>query len=208
MFARNIEKLLDAWKKKPGRKPLIIRGARQVGKTSIVEKFGINEFSTYVYLNLEKESDQAPFKEMVSISEVINFIEIIKNTKIIPGDTLLFIDEIQASSVAMAQLRYFFEELPELHIIAAGSLLEVKMKKEGFSFPVGRVEYGYLNPATFDEYLGAMGETSSLDFISSYKLGEPLAKELNEVFLRQYLTYNIVGGMPEIVWKYSQSNSI
>ena len=82
MFARNIEKLLDAWKKKPGRKPLIIRGARQVGKTSIVEKFGINEFSTYVYLNLEKESDQAPFKEMVSISEVINFIEIIKNTKI------------------------------------------------------------------------------------------------------------------------------
>ncbi len=208
MFKRKIETLLEEWRVKANRKPLIIRGARQVGKTSVVEKFGKDTFTNYVYLNLEKESDKSIFNRMTDIQDVVISIEVIKNVQIKPGETLLFIDEIQVSSVAMAQLRYFYEELPGLHVIAAGSLLEIKMTKEGFSFPVGRVEYAYLHPATFDEFLGAVGQSNALDFISQYRVGESVPESLHTLFMKLYSQYTLVGGMPEIVWKYAQKSSI
>jgi uncharacterized protein len=208
MFKRKIEPLLEEWRVKATRKPLIIRGARQVGKTSLVEKFGNNSFENYVYLNLEKESDKSIFKRMTDIQDVVSSIEVIKNVQISPGKTLLFIDEIQASSVAMAQLRYFYEEIPGLHVVAAGSLLEVKMTKEGFSFPVGRVEYAYLHPATFDEFLGAIGQSQALVFISQYRVGAPISDSMHTLFMKLYIQYTLVGGMPEIVWNYAKSGSI
>ena len=127
-----------------------MRGARQVGKTNAVENFARTNFQEYVYLNLEKNVDAEIFQGVVSAADLVQTIQLRTGKKIIPGSTFLFIDEIQYSAAAMTQLRYLYEELPALHVAAAGSLLEAKMKREGFSFPVGRVEYCYMHPVRFD----------------------------------------------------------
>jgi len=151
MFRRNIAAILLEWKNKQGRKPLVIRGARQVGKTSAVQQFGKDAFETYIYINLEIDDHASLFTRMQPVTELLQLIQLKFNKKITSGSTLIFIDEVQNSEIAMNQLRYFYEEIPDLHVVAAGSLLEVKMRSEGFTFPVGRVEYCYLYPATFDE---------------------------------------------------------
>jgi predicted AAA+ superfamily ATPase len=137
VFQRNITTLLTDWKSKHGRKPLVIRGARQVGKTSAVHQFGRTAFDTYIYINLELEDNAALFARMQPVQELLQLIQLKFNKKVTPGATLIFIDEVQNSHIAMNQLRYFYEEVPDLHVVAAGSLLEVKMKPEGFTFPVG-----------------------------------------------------------------------
>jgi predicted AAA+ superfamily ATPase len=154
MFPRKIHNFFLEWKNRKNRKPLVIRGARQVGKTSSVNLFASDSFKTYIYINLELEDNLALFSKMNPIHELIQAIQLKFNKKVVPGSTLIFIDEVQNSSIAMNQLRYFYEEITELHVIAAGSLLEVKIKSEGFSFPVGRVEYCYMYPVTFDYWSG------------------------------------------------------
>ncbi len=208
MFQREISKIFLEWKNRKKRKPLVIRGARQVGKTSAVNLFAEDSFKTYIYINLEQEDDLALFSRMNPVRELIQAIQLKFNKKVIPGNTLIFIDEIQNSSIAMNQLRYFYEEMPDLHVAAAGSLLEVKMKSEGFSFPVGRVEYCYMHPVTFEEYLSAMKETESLDYINSVRPEKKIPVEIHNTLMKKYQEYLLVGGMPEAVAGYEDSKSL
>jgi uncharacterized protein len=207
MFKRNIAKFLIEWKSSKGRKPLVIRGARQVGKTSAVHQFGREAFESYIYINLELEDNAALFTRMQPVKELLQLIQLKFNKKVSPGSTLIFIDEVQNSDVAMNQLRYFYEETPDLHVVAAGSLMEVKMKSEGFSFPVGRVEYCYLHPVTFDEFLAAQGETEALSYIASVKPGAVIPEEIHTMMMKKFHSYLLVGGMPEAVARYAETRS-
>ena len=207
MFHRNISTLLIEWKNKRGRKPLVIRGARQVGKTSAVHQFGGAAFETYIYINLELEDNLALFARMQPVRDLLQLIQLKFNKKITPGVTLIFIDEVQNSAIAMNQLRYFYEEVPDVHVVAAGSLLEVKMKSEGFTFPVGRVEYCYLHPATFDEFLVAQGETESLSYILSVKPDTVIPEEIHAMMMKKFHVFLLVGGMPEAVARYAETRS-
>lgn len=208
MFQRTINKFLLEWKSRKKRKPLVIRGARQVGKTSAVNLLAEGSFKTYIYINLEQEDNLALFSRMNPVRELIQAIQLKFNKKIIPENTLLFIDEIQNSGIAMNQLRYFYEEIPDLPVAAAGSLLEVKMKTEGFSFPVGRVEYCYMHPVTFEEYLSALGETEALQYISSIKPEKKMPPEIHNTLMKKYHEYLLVGGMPEAVARYAETKSL
>ncbi|MFZ5570506.1 MAG: ATP-binding protein [Thermodesulfobacteriota bacterium] len=198
---------LSEWKTRKNRKPLVIRGARQVGKTSSVHRFGRTSFETYIYINLELEDHAGLFSKMQPVTDLLQIIQLKFNTKVSPGTTLLFIDEVQNSAIAMNQLRYFHEEIPELHVVAAGSLLEVKLKSEGFAFPVGRVEYYYLHPVTFDEFLSAQGEAEALSYLSSVKADTLIPGEIHDMMLKKFHTYLLVGGMPEAVARYAETKS-
>ncbi|MEK6690717.1 MAG: AAA family ATPase [Nitrospirota bacterium] len=208
MFEREINKIFLEWKNRKKRKPLVIRGARQVGKTSAVNLFAEDSFKTYIYINLEQEDNLALFSRMNPVHELVQAIQLKFNKKIIAGATFIFIDEIQNSSIAMNQLRYFYEEMPDLHVAAAGSLLEVKMKSEGFSFPVGRVEYCYMHPVTFEEYLSAMKETEALHYINSVKPEKKIPSEIHNTLMKKYQEYLLVGGMPEAVARYVETKSL
>lgn len=207
MFDREILNFFRQWREKKKRKPLVIRGARQVGKTIAVRIFGEQVFDDIIVLNLEKEDHLAMFERLLAIPDLIQLIQLRTGKKIIPGSTLLFIDEIQNSQLAMTQMRYFFEEMPELHVMAAGSLLEIKIKKEGFSFPVGRVEYCYMYPVTFYEFLAALGDNETLNYIRNLDINAGLPEEIHQVLLKKYMEYVIAGGMPEAVAEYVESRS-
>lgn len=207
MFDRNILKILSDWRNRQGRKPLVLRGARQVGKTFAVHRFGHDAFGTSIYINLEHADHAALFKRTMSVKDRLELIQLRFNTKITPGATLVFIDEVQNSSIAMNQLRYFYEEMPDLHVIAAGSLLEVKIKTEGFAFPVGRVEYCYLHPVTYDEFLAALGETEALNYLRSVQPDTTIPEEIHAIMMKKFTEYLLVGGMPEAVARYARTRS-
>ena len=154
IFARKIESELFRWKNAANRKPIVLRGARQVGKTFIVNRFAEN-FDHFVDINLERPNERALFSDFNTGRELVERILLYKGQKIDPKRTLLFIDEIQHSAEAIQSLRYLYEDVKGLHVIAAGSLLEVFSKREGFSFPVGRVKNLFMYPVTFIEYLEA-----------------------------------------------------
>lgn len=186
----------------PDRKPLILRGARQTGKTTLVNNFA-NEFEQYVQLNLEKSGDRQLFHEDADIGKIVQSIFLAKS-KILNGKkTLLFIDEIQYSPTAIKMLRYFYEEYPQLYVIAAGSLLESILDfKE--SFPVGRVLYEYLHPFTFEEYLLAMDKNGLAEGLSIIPYPKPLTAEL----MKEYSIYALIGGMPAVIKAYKESGDI
>ena len=202
MFERKSENDLLTWKRTPGRKPLVLRGARQTGKTTLVRKFA-ETFEIFVELNLEKDPIRKIFSEVTDIKDVVQSIEALSNKRVIPGKTLLFIDEIQNSVSAIKLLRFFHEEMPELHVMAAGSLLEVRMKTEGWSFPVGRVELLYLYPASFDEFIRARGEGVLLEALLGMRAGQETPAPLHERLSALVLDYMIVGGMPEAVARFA-----
>jgi predicted AAA+ superfamily ATPase len=197
-YKRNIEIWLDGWKKKEKRKPLVLRGARQVGKTTVVRKFG-NNYKQYIELNLEKKQDARLFHEISNVHELTEAIFLIHKKRISEEDTLLFIDEIQAVPEAINQLRYFYEELPWLHVIAAGSLLETLLHDD-LRIPVGRVEYAVLRPVCFEEYLSAMGESGALDFYKRL----PVPEYAESTLLDHFHKFTLLGGMPEIIEEYAQ----
>lgn len=207
MFNRNIKFFLENWKNRLDRKPLVVRGARQVGKTVAIKKFGDECFDNIIYLNLERPEDLNLFDKNLSISNFIELIQLKFNSVFIPGKTLLFIDEIQVSIVAMKMLRFFYEDFPQFHVIAAGSLLEIKMKNEGFSFPVGRVEFCYMFPLTFDEFLGATGEKKLLEKIKSFQINSDISLPLHKICMEKFCDFLIVGGMPEAVARYADTKS-
>lgn len=206
MFKRNILNNLNNWKNSKRRKPLIIRGARQTGKTVAVDMFG-ETFSNYIWLNLEKEADRRIFERSRSLDEVIQGIEMAKKGSLREEDTLLFIDEIQNSSKAVQMLRFFYEDYPRLAVVAAGSLLEAIMVREGFSFPVGRVEFLYLYPVTFDEFLLAMGEEKLLGALLEVGQASPLPPIIHDMALKLFHQYLLVGGMPEAVAGFIEDKS-
>jgi len=200
---RNLSRQLHKWKCKPNRKPLIVRGARQVGKTTLVNEFA-RTYKHTIHLNLEKKVDRQYFEQTDNVQTIIEALFISNNiiSKDI-GDTLLFIDEIQEQPKAIQLLRYFYEETPELHVIAAGSLLEFALK-DVQSFPVGRVEFLYLYPFNFIEYLEAIGHHTSLEQLKNI----PIKPVAHKTLLDLFNEYTIIGGMPEVVGQYVNTKSV
>jgi predicted AAA+ superfamily ATPase len=197
MIKRKTEAELIKWRDSPYRKPLIVRGARQVGKTTLINEFG-RQFKQYVYLNLERAQDLELFGQSRDIHELWQFICMRKGVPMRVEGTLLFIDEIQNSAEAIRQLRYFYEELPQLCVIAAGSLLEALLARLKTGFPVGRVENLFLHPLGFEEYLGALKREDLLSEIQKVPVSKPAELELRS----HYKSYALIGGMPEIVQRY------
>lgn len=195
------EELLK-WKVKNNRKPLIIRGARQVGKSTLVEDFSI-EFDHYISLNLENPKDIRIFNEIESHKDIINALLLRLDTYKSGQSLLVFLDEIQESPKAIQQLRYFHEQYSHIHIIAAGSLLEFALKKVP-SFPVGRVEQMVLHPFDFEEFLMAMGKQNVLKEITHI----PIKKFAHDTILNLFHQYVIIGGMPEIIKIYVEEDSL
>lgn len=202
MFERSILNQLREWAAKSNRKPLVLRGARQVGKTTIVMQFG-KEFDNFLSLNLEKKEAKAVFESTDDVKQLLPLLFLYGDKKQVTGRTLLFIDEIQTSPKAVALLRYFYEEFPELYVIAAGSLLE-NMLDRHLSMPVGRVEYLALHPCSFIEFLQATGEGRFVDWILEARLPEAFHQSLMQLFNR----YALIGGMPEIVARYAETGDI
>ena len=202
MFQRNAINYLRDWARKENRKPLIIRGARQVGKTSLIQEFG-KEFDLFLHLNLDRKNDAVFFERELPVQQIFESILVSRRLIKPQGKVLLFIDEIQTSPVAIKLLRYFFEEMPELHVIAAGSLLETLLNKQ-ISFPVGRVEYLALRPCTFSEFLGAIGEIPLQEKLNSGAINELMHERALELFK----IYTLIGGMPEIIDHYANNRDI
>jgi uncharacterized protein len=204
---RYIIRNLNDWKNSTRKKPLLIRGARQVGKSYIIEEFIKTRFHSSLTINLEQKSELAPIFNSLDPKQIINQLRLITGTTLEPDQSILFIDEIQKSPKAIMALRYFHEQMPELHVIAAGSLLEFALESENFSFPVGRVESLFLHPMSFLEFLQALGKNSLVELIetSAYRT-TPLAvhDELNRL-VRQYF---VVGGMPEAVRVFAETDDL
>lgn len=205
---RDFYKTLVDWKDNESRRPLLIRGARQTGKTYIVKEFGTEEFEHLIYLNFERNPE---FKEIFSTfipDEIVEKISLYTAKKVMVGKTLLFLDEIQDCPSAIVSLRYFFEELPGLHVIGAGSLLEFALTSEDFKMPVGRVQYLYLYPLSFGEFLEALGEVELRNFILEFKNLEKLPEGLH-IKLNEYVRkYFITGGMPAVVKEYVSTRDV
>ena len=203
MFNRNILEELQKWHKREARKPLVIRGARQVGKTTEVRQFSA-EFEQYLYLNLELPEDRKPFENFSNFDTLLQTLFFLKNQSLAKKEkTLIFIDEIQEVPKALQQLRYFYEEAPEIPVIAAGSMLE-SLFNTAISFPVGRVEYLVIHPVSFPEFLGAIGETSAVDQL----INIPLAAFAQDKLMQLFRTYCVIGGMPEIVARYAEDKDL
>ena len=198
MFQRLAIKALQQWAQKEERKPLVLRGARQVGKTTLVELFS-KEFEVYIYLNLEEVENAALFSMDVSFDDLLAGIYAKAGVRIENKRTLIFIDEIQNAPEAVKVLRYFYEKRPDLYVIAAGSLLESLMDRH-ISFPVGRVEYMALHPCTFTEFLGALGEDILVEQIEQLKVPQSIHGYVMDLFRK----YMIVGGLPEAVANYAK----
>lgn len=203
MFNRNLLFELEKWRLSNNRKPLVIRGARQVGKTTLVNQFA-KQYEQYIYLNLEFAEDKAPFENFSTIEFLITTLFFLKNKSLAKKtNTLLFIDEIQEVPKALNVLRYFYEYAPEISVIAAGSMLETLFDKN-ISFPIGRVEYKVIRPVSFPEFLSALGETSALEQLTHV----PLTNFAYSKLLHLFHKYALIGGMPEIVQQYALNKDL
>ena len=206
---RDIDQTLNEWKVSPRRKPVLIRGVRQCGKTQSVRHLG-EQFENYAEINLEKQpSLHAIFSEDINIKKIISRLELETLQPIRPGKTLLFIDEIQACPRAVSALRYFYEDMPGLHVIAAGSLLDIILnnrKQQPIDFPVGRIRSIYMYPFSFREFLRGAGQAVLSDYLDGI---DPDQEEniAHSKLLDAYKTFLIVGGMPEAAADYYQHGS-
>ena len=198
--------LLKQWANSTDHKPLIIRGARQVGKTHLVKEFAEDSiktgiFTSFIAINFEEEPKYQACFETFNPQEILDGLSFLTHQAIEPGKSLLFLDEIQACPKALTALRYFREKMPTLHIIATGSLLEFVLEHEEISMPVGRVQYLYLYPCTFDEYLEASQPKNFLK-LQEYSLVTPPSSVIHEALLAEFKKFMIVGGMPEALNHY------
>lgn len=201
MIQREILSEMKAWKADPNRKPLILRGARQVGKSTLVDMFA-REYEVYLKLNLDIAADRELFERYDDVQELTDAIFVHCRTMKSDRTTLLFIDEIQNSPKAVAMLRYFHERLGHLHVIAAGSLLE-SLIGDHISFPVGRVQFMAVRPCSFVEYLNGIGDDFDAGLIR-----EMCADMAHERIMKHFKNYCIVGGMPEAVIRYAENKDI
>ncbi len=202
---RAIYQQLKEWKNSPTRKPLILEGARQVGKTYILKEFGSQEYDNLVYINCDNNDKISTIFSDYDIPRIIRSLSAISSESIVPGKTLIVLDEIQEINKGLASLKYFYENAPEYHIAVAGSLLGITLH-EGSSFPVGKVDILHLYPMDFEEFLLAMGKENLVEIMRSrdWQTLNPLGS-LYEELLRQYY---FTGGMPEAVASYIQSQDI
>lgn len=202
---RSIYSSLKKWKESPTRKPLILQGARQVGKTYILKEFGAREYSEVVYINCDDNNDMQNMFVDYDVDRIIRSLSAISGVSIKPSTTLLILDEIQEVERGLASLKYFCEKAPEYHVAVAGSLLGITLH-EGTSFPVGKVDMLYMYPMNFEEFLLAMGKEQLVELLrsNSWAALTPLRGMLTEL-LRQYY---FVGGMPEAVKAYVERGDI
>lgn len=203
---RTIIQKLRQWRLARGRRPIILRGARQVGKTHVIEQFG-DEFDNFAMINLEKQQSAIDvFSKDLDVVRIVRDLEFIVNQKIIPGKTLLFIDEIQEAPKAITALRYFYEDMPDLHVIAAGSLLDFAIESVGV--PVGRVSFMYMYPMTFVEYLIAMGEEITVRAILEHEPFTATSDTLHKKCLSLVGEYMAIGGMPAVVKEWRDNRDV
>lgn len=207
---REIINNLIKWKESDNRKPLIIHGARQVGKTYIIKQFGKEYYDNLIYVNFETNQELSlQIADSIDTKYIINKLELFFGEKILPGKTLIFFDEIQANERALTSLKYFCEDAPEYHIIAAGSLLGIAINRENYSFPVGKVQMINMYPLSFKEFLIAIGRENLVNEIQKhFDNNERMDKDIHNLCLKLYRTYLVVGGMPEVVQIYLDEQKI
>ena len=208
MMRREIVQFFINWKERPNRKPLIVRGARQVGKTFAIEQFGKQYFTNYLKINLEERLELHSIFKKNNTKTIIEDLSIVLNKDITPGKTLLFIDEIQSCPEAIITLRYFYEQFPNLHVIAAGSLLDHTLKEINFSMPVGRIEFCYMYPMSFKEFLWALSENKLVTYLENFKLENEINEAVHIKLLEILRLYFFIGGMPEAVQLYISQNKL
>lgn len=220
---RKITQLLIDWKNRPDHKPLILQGARQVGKTYILEEFGRQHYKNYIKVSLDLVPDVRNFlKNNINPLEIIAYLETLYNVRIIPHDTLVILDEIQDCKRALLALKYFQEDYPQYDVVAAGSLLGVAVnqgnkpdqeetqekQEEEFSYPVGKVDELRLYPMDFEEFLWAMNmDVLAEDIRTHFNSNEAMPASVHQLALDYYQRYLIIGGMPESVGKYVETHS-
>ncbi|MDA8213292.1 MAG: DUF4143 domain-containing protein [Clostridia bacterium] len=208
---RKITEKLIQWRNQgSNRLPLILHGARQVGKTYILEDYGSRYYKNTVYINFEQTpAMRSVFDGDLSPERIVRLLELSSNKPIVPGDTLVFFDEIQACERALTSLKYFSESAGEFHVVAAGSLLGVAINREKFSFPVGKVQMETLYPFDFEEYLWALGKESLAQEIRyCFEHDLPLVELLHEQALELYKSYLCTGGMPAAIVEYAASQKL
>ena len=206
---RDIDKVLLNWKEAERRKPVLLRGIRQCGKTSAIRNLS-TKFKSFIEINFEKQPKLcAMFEGDIDIKRIIMQLELQFSQKIVVGETLLFIDEIQECPRAVTALRYFYEEMPNLHVIAAGSLLEFVLHGKGaeVDFPVGRVRSIYMYPFSFMEYLRAVEGEMIADYLEKFQVGHQ-ENTAHDRLIEAYKTFLVVGGMPEAVLTYMTTGSL
>lgn len=207
---REIMKDLIFWKNKRNRKPLLLTGVRQCGKTYILKKFGEEHFDNYVYVNLERDPQiAAVFDYDYDIKRILQDISNLSLLpEIMPGKDLLIIDEIQFNPKAITALKYFEEDMPELSVVGAGSLLGVSIREEGASFPVGKVDRLEMHPMSFKEFLLESDSRRIVNSIEDFDITRPLPDYILENLNREYVNYLLVGGMPEAVKVWFESHNL
>jgi predicted AAA+ superfamily ATPase len=193
------------WKKKEHRLPVLLRGARQVGKSFIVDKFGRAHFNNLVTVNFELDPGLARCFDTLHPQDIVMALSLSLHQNIEPGKTLLFLDEIQECPNAIRSLRYFKEQYPELHVIGAGSLLEFTLNQDDFRMPVGRVQSLYLKPLSFKEFLSAMGYADLRCFLEQADMTRLIPEPVHQTLLKLVRNYMILGGMPAVLQAYLSS---
>lgn len=204
---RLAQKQLDVWLKNPRRKPLVLRGARQVGKSTLVRQFAQNCGLDLAEINLERHLRLNAVFQTLDTKKILMELEAVCGKFLGKKNTLLFLDEIQATPHAMQALRYLYEDRPDIAVIAAGSLLEFVLEKHDFSMPVGRVEYLHLGPMSFSEFLLAINEPYLVGLINKFNLKSEWPEAAHQKLLDYQRVYLFVGGMPESVLVYAQTQS-
>lgn len=207
---RKITAKLLKWKNSENRKPLLMYGARQVGKTYIINEFGRNNYQNILYVNLETNlAIAADFNSDISPQHIIKSLEVFYQQKILPETTLIFFDEIQSCERALTALKYFCEDAPEYHVIAAGSLLGVAIKREKYSFPVGKVDLLHMYPLDMEEFLYALDQGPLIAAIKDgFANNQALPQSLHEMAMSCYKEYLIIGGMPAVINEYLRSRRL
>lgn len=200
---REITQELISWKDSRRRKPLMLTGVRQCGKTYVLKELGESYFENTFYINFESSSKYGDIFDFdFDVNRIIDELELLEKEKIIPGKTLLVFDEIQECPRAITSLKYFCENLPELHVACAGSLLGVALKKENISFPVGKVNRMQMYPMNFKEFLLAVGEERYIELFAGWDVNREIPEVYTRPMEKLLKTYYIVGGMPEVVLEY------
>jgi predicted AAA+ superfamily ATPase len=205
---REIIQHLREWKNRDDRNPLIIRGARQVGKTYIIEEFAKADFKNYLKINLEEKPELKKLFFDNDVKRILTELSILLNEDIGFGSTLLFIDEIQTSPEAILSLRYFKEHVPELHVICAGSLLDHTLNEMKLPMPVGRVEFIYMYPMNFKEFLVAINREKLVSYIEEYDFTKPFSEVIHNQIAQQLRFYFFIGGMPAAVKIYAENTRL
>ena len=199
---------LSEWRDRPGRKPLVLRGARQVGKTYLVQHWGAEHFESVVTVDLERERDLHGLFSQSDPRRALDELGVLRGRSISPGKALLFLDEIQACPPALAMLRYFHELTPELHVIAAGSLLDFALREFKYSMPVGRIEFLHLQPMSFEEFVAATEGEALADYLKTWSLAQPPSEAVAKKLLEAVRRYFFAGGMPEAVGAYAERRDL